>query len=89
MKARKYHEPHSLSVKHGMEPMKMMVPGPEKGTSTVQRVKESCLIKRASFLEENKRSGQGTCQGSFIREEEQPNVVNQDRSKEATGKRGD
>jgi len=51
-------------------------------------VKESGMIKtRASFFDDNKRSGRGTAHGSFIREEEQPNLVNQDRTKVATDKR--
>ena len=77
-----------MSVKHGMEPMRLIKTASsdhQRTTTSVQKVKESGLMKRANFLDEYKS---GT--GSFIKDEDVHNSsTNNNRTKVATSKRSE
>ena len=76
-----------MSVKHGMEPMRMIKTAASLPADqiSVQKVKESGLLKRATFVEEHKSAA-----GSFIKDEDpHNNFTNNNRTKVATSKRSE
>ena len=86
----KKNEPNSMSIKQSaMEPARLIkttsVPdalGNRAAASSVQKVKESGLMKRASFIDSHYKNGLGTTTGSMIKEEVVPNChTNENRTK--------